>query len=537
MPDLIVLIGRDGMLLDAGGGRHTPGLPPVMGAIGKPLEALWPAPVASLLKQLVRKSIAQRVRVESRFALREREYTVAATPRASDRAICMIRAAARSRDDEPESDPHHNPHLDRRGFLRRFKDSLSWAALREMPLAVAVIHVDGIADIAQVLASPISEQVMSAVIRRLRPDAAEPQSGRPAWYLGQLSESMLALVLESADRDAIEACVSEVCRSLSEPVRTGNAEFHLTPCAGIALLGQDASSPKALLDHARAAAAEARRTDSASVCFFSDTVRLRTLARLDLASELREAIDSGDVRLRYVGRHDLRTGRLAACVGYLQWRHPLRGEIRPAEFLRLAAATGLAAPLSRAVLERLRHDFALFAARSSPEMRISFGALRHHVLHEDFANDVSRLLAEGGVPAERLELRVAEKVFIAREPSRFAALEALGVRLVIDEVGRGTGSLDSLARAPIWGLQLDRAWVAALNADPIARRVCRAGIAMSSALGLVPIATGVDSAGIREALLELQCPLGSGDLYHGLAGDIIGNPTEDPPLPLAAADA
>ena len=533
-----MLVRRDGLVLEHGGGRNTPGLAPATDPAGKPLEALWPAPFATLLKQLVRKSIAQRTAAESRFSHRGREYTIAATPRASDRAICMIRPAEPGlTDDTSETGSRPRPHLDRRGFLRRFKDSLSRAALREMPIAVAVIHIDGIADIAQVLASTVSEQVMSAAIRRLPAQSPEPQSGRPAWYLGQLSESLLALVLESTSRDAIEECISGICKSLGEPIQAGDAEFHLTPCAGVAILGQDASSPKALLDHARAAAAEARRTGSTAVCFFSDTVRLRTLARLDLARELREAIDAGDIRLRYVGRHDLRTGRLSACVGYLQWSHPLRGEIRPAEFLRLAAATGLAAPLSRAVLARLREDFELFAARSRPDARISFGALRHHVLHEDFASDVSRLLSADGVPAERLELRIAEKVFVAHEPARLAALETLGVRVVIDEVGRATGSLDSLARARIWGLQLDRAWVAALTTEPTARKVCRAGIAMASALGLVPIATGVDDAGIREALLELGCPLGSGDLYHGLAADIMGNPALAGKAPPAAADS
>ncbi|MGH8217098.1 MAG: EAL domain-containing protein [Steroidobacteraceae bacterium] len=536
VPDLIVLVRRDGTLLEHGGGRDTPGLAPPGGAAGQPLEALWPAPFAMLLKQLVRKAIAQRSTAEARCAHRGCEYTLAATPCGSDRAVCMIRAAPPALpDDTSESGSPPSAHLDRRGFLRRFKDSLSRAALREMPIAVAVIHVDGIADIAQVLASPISEQVMSAAIRRLPRGSSGPQNAM-AWYLGQLSESLLALVLESADRDAIEGCVLGICGSLKEPIRTGDAEFHLTPCAGVAILGQDASSPKALLDHARAAAAEARRAGSAAVCFFSDTVRLRALARLDLARELREAIDAGDIRLRYIGRHDLSTGRLLACVGYLQWRHPLRGEIRPAEFLRLAAATGLAAPLSRAVLACLKKDFELFAARSGPETRISFGALRHHVLHEDFANDVSRLLAEG-VPAERLELRIAEKVFVAREPARFARLEALGARLVIDEVGRGTGSLDALARARIWGLQLDRAWVAALTGDPIARKVCRAGVAMASALGLVPIATGVDAANIREALLELGCQIGSGDLYHGLAADIMLASSADPAVQPTAAHA
>jgi EAL domain-containing protein (putative c-di-GMP-specific phosphodiesterase class I) len=83
------------------------------------------------------------------------------------------------------------------------------------------------------------------------------------------------------------------------------------------------------------------------------------------------------------------------------------------------------------------------------------------------------------------------------------------------------GSLDSLARAPIWGLQLDRAWVAALCSDPIARKVCGAGVGMAASLGLVPIATGVDGEPVRDALLALGCRSGSGDLYHGAFADII----------------
>ena len=139
-----------------------------------------------------------------------------------------------------------------------------------------------------------------------------------------------------------------------------------------------------------------------------------------------------------------------------------------------------------AVLAHLRSDFAALAARCDPEVCIRFGALRHHVLHEEFLNDVSRLVSDGGIPPERLELRIAEKVFITREQSHAEVLKRVGVRLVVDEVARGIGSLDSLARAPLWGLQLDRAWVAALRTDPVARKVCQAGIEMAAALGSFP---------------------------------------------------
>jgi EAL domain-containing protein (putative c-di-GMP-specific phosphodiesterase class I)/GGDEF domain-containing protein len=522
LPDLVVLLRRDGIVLSHGGGQDVAALKPPPECKGERLERLWPEPIALLLKQLTRKALADRTAIGETFQHQGRDYEARVSARGPDRAICVIRAVQPdTRDDTSDSGERPKPHLDRRGFLRRFRESVSRAALREAPVAVAVIHIEGISDIAQVLAVTTAEQVMSTAIRRLPPGVGEPG---PPWYLGQLGESLLALVLESSDREAIDACVSRVCTSLREPIDSGGAKFHVTPYAGVAILGQDASSARMLLDNARAAASDARRSSGAAVRFFSDTVRLRALARLDLTRELRAAIERGDFRLRYVGRHDLASGRLVTHVGYLRWHHALRGEIRPAEFLRVAETTGLAVALSRVLLLRLREDCLALATREHPDVRISFGPLRHHVLHEEFAEDIRRFLTEAGVPAERLELRIAEKTFIAQEHAQLVAIERLGVRLVVDEVGRGLASLDWLARAPIWGLQLDRAWVMQLRSDAVARKVCGAGIGVARALGLTPIATGVDDDAQREALLALACRYGSGDLYRDAAT------ASDPPL-------
>jgi EAL domain-containing protein (putative c-di-GMP-specific phosphodiesterase class I) len=195
--------------------------------------------------------------------------------------------------------------------------------------------------------------------------------------------------------------------------------------------------------------------------------------------------------------------------------------VRPVEFLRVAESTGLAADLSRAVLSCLQEDFTALAPQWDHDVRISFGALRHHILHDDFAADIVRFLAEGSVPAERLELRIAEKTFVASDPAALKDLRRLGVQMGVDEVGRGLGSLDGLARAPIWGLQLDRAWVTALCGDQVALKVCRAGISMAKALGLTPIATGVDDQEQREQLLALGCRHGSGDIYQDAVPNIM----------------
>src|SRR5262249_47347936 len=153
---------------------------------------------------------------------------------------------------------------------------------------------------------------------------------RPPCYVGQLSDSLLALAIESADREKLEACIDEVCDSLRKPVNIGVDVFRLTPSAGIAVLGQDATSARVLLQHARSAANEARRSGTGRTQFFTDALRLKALARIDMARELRDAIANREIRLRYVGRHDLATGRLVAAMAYMRSVHPLRAAIRAA---------------------------------------------------------------------------------------------------------------------------------------------------------------------------------------------------------------
>jgi EAL domain-containing protein (putative c-di-GMP-specific phosphodiesterase class I) len=148
---------------------------------------------------------------------------------------------------------------------------------------------------------------------------------------------------------------------------------------------------------------------------------------------------------------------------------------------------------------------------------VSFGALRDHVFHEDFLADMEAVLREGRVPADRLELRISEKAFMACDPTAVRPLRKKGVQLVVDEVGRDMGSLASLARAPLWGLQLDRSWTTAIRSDDVAQLVCRAGLSVANALGFAPIATGVDSSAQRDALLEIGFRFGLGDLYSAAA--------------------
>ena len=507
-----MLVRRDGAVLEQSGGSALPELRSQAAAVGRKLAQCYQPAVADSLQQLTRRAIALRGATEAEFEINGIRYEIRATAQGPDRAICTLRRSLRQpREQDAEADTL-GARFDRRGFLSRYKESMALAALADRPTAVAVIKIDGLADIAQAIDNRVAEQVITAAIRRLPRQLDDIAQALP-WYMGQLSTTVLVVVLETSDRQAVEACVRGLLLSLRQAVEVGDASFYLRPYAGVAILGRDATAPKTLLEHARVAAEEVRRSENSQIGFFSDTMRMKALTRLDVARELREAIGQGQISLRYFERHDLVSGDLTALVGYLRWDHPLRGEVRPAEFLRVAETTGLAEALSKTALQCLQRDHALLAPTLAPDVRWSFGGLRHHLMQSAFHDEILRLLDRGTLPASQLELRISERAYLAHDPRNFDALAERGVTLVVDEVARGAGSLGRLARGPLWGLQLDRSWTAAPAGDPVAQKVCRAAIAMARGLGLTPLATGVDDAAQRERLLKLGCTQGTGDHY------------------------
>src|ERR1700677_4064428 len=107
LPDLVVLVRRDGMIMSHLGGRAVGALVPPPEAAGGRLESVWPEAAALCVKQAVRRCIAQRQSVETRFECEGVRYELRAFAQGPDRALCVIRvsAARLAADDSPPS--HH----------------------------------------------------------------------------------------------------------------------------------------------------------------------------------------------------------------------------------------------------------------------------------------------------------------------------------------------------------------------------------------------------------------------------------------------
>lgn len=506
-PDLALEVRRDGTISSWAGGDAVPALRQALVNAGH-----FSTASTALLTRLARQCIASRAPID--LALREGDgdYEVRVLPRGPDRVMMTLRPALPKATDNTVDDTgmQRRPAIERRGFTRQLRDRLARAKLRERPLAVVMFQIDGSSALAQTIGARVAERVLSAALSRIPPPDS---TGDAPELLGQISETVLAFVLDTGDRTVIEQRVASIRSALRAPEHIQGVEFRLDCFVGVAIAEQGNATPTDLMDQAGAAALEARHAGDDSPRFHSDTVRVRAMERVDRAHELRDAIARREVTFRFTPRCDLVSGEVVALLGYLHWPHPLRGSIRPSDFLVLAESTGVAPMLSRVAFEMLCADFDRHASGLPATARLSFGPLRGHILESGFVRDVLGTIDQHAVPGNRLELRIAERTFIACDPGIFDPLRARGVQLVIDEVGREVSSVATLSQTSLWGLQIDRRWAAAPADDFQARKVCRAVSALASALGMEALATGVDDERSRDALVGLGFRQGTGDLF------------------------
>jgi EAL domain-containing protein (putative c-di-GMP-specific phosphodiesterase class I) len=221
--------------------------------------------------------------------------------------------------------------------------------------------------------------------------------------------------------------------------------------------------------------------------------------RLELAADLRGAIDRGELRLHYQPIVSLQTGRMDEVEALLRWEHPQRGLVSPALFVPIAEETGMIAPIGRWVLEE--------ACRQSTSWRQRFGSARSLVMsvnlsgrqfqHTHVPNEIGEILRNTGMDPRWLKLEITESVAMGDTEMNIAALwllKGMGIRLAIDDFGTGYSSLAYLKRFPVDTLKIDKCFVDGLGFNPEDSAIISAIVAFAGAVGLNTTAEGVEDA-------------------------------------------
>lgn len=349
---------------------------------------------------------------------------------------------------------------------------------------------------------------------------------RPTDTIARVGGDEFAILLEGG-RDVSDAVrvANRIHDRLAGPINLGGHEVFVTASLGIAVCTPEYERPEDLLRDADTAMYRAKASGRACHVVFNRVMHRFVMARLQLETDLRRAIERGQLRVYYQPFITLATGEVMGFEALVRWLHPRRGILPPDEFLSVAEETGLIMPIGRTILReacRQIHELQKKHPERGP-LRVSVNLSNKQFFQADLFEHVEEALRSSGLPPSCLGFEITEGVIIRQAESashRFTRLKELGVQLYLDDFGKGYSSLNYLHRFPMDILKIDRSFISRLDDAGSNSAIVQAIVTLAHELGMEVIAEGIQTEEQLEKVRALGCEYGQGYLFsHPLNAD------------------
>jgi diguanylate cyclase (GGDEF)-like protein len=360
--------------------------------------------------------------------------------------------------------------------------------------ALHCLDLDQFKVINDTLGHPAGDALLVEAAKRLR-------SAARGHFVARLGgDEFVVLQSVGTDRDAIDRLAREILTAIGQPLNIDGNELVPSTSIGIAIAPDDGRDGGTLLRNADLALYRAKEAGRGTYAFFEESLNQRAQERRQLESDLRLALERGELELHYQPLFDLEQNRICSFEALLRWNHPGRGLISPVDFIPVAEDTGLIVPIGAWVVREACRQ----AARWPGQIRIAVNVSPVQFHRGSLHDTILSALATSGLAPERLEVEITESIFLEGSETTLRllhALRTLGVRVALDDFGTGYSSLSYLQSFPFDKLKIDRSFIHNLLTRDGATAIVHAITELANALGIETTAEGVEETA---QLMELR---------------------------------
>jgi diguanylate cyclase (GGDEF)-like protein len=327
----------------------------------------------------------------------------------------------------------------------------------------------------------------------------------PSALLARMEGEQFAVLLPGLSLQATERAARRLREAAATRARVAGLDLEVTLTIGVAAAPVHGTDSGTLMQRADVALLAA--ADSGGVASYHPVLDQQSLRRLQLGTELEQAMTEGQISVVFQPIIDAQTSDIVSVETLVRWAHPRYGAIAPDDFIHLAEQIGRIGPLTDHVL-----DLALARCRRWLDQDIALSVavnLSVHCLTEpDLVARVRRALQRHRVPGELLTLELTEGSVVddsVRDSTVLADLHGLGLRLSMDDFGTGYSSLSQLRQLPIDEVKIDKSFVLGMSTSQGQSFIARSIIELAHNLGLRVVAEGVEDELTRNLLAEMGC--------------------------------
>ncbi len=371
-------------------------------------------------------------------------------------------------------------------------------------VAVLFIDLDRFKDINDSLGHATGDRILRAAAARVQQTVGTEHT------VARLSGDEFTVVLEDIGSiEEAEAIAQRIIQAFRLPLNFGERlELSVSPSIGISMYPEHAQVPTELLKHADTAMYQAKAMGRHTYQVYAESMDEKNRHRAILASALRRAIDRDELSLVFQPRLSIARQRVTGVEALLRWDSREFGVVSPSQFIPLAEESGMILELGAWALREACMTLRKWHDAGLEDLSVAVNVSATQLQRGDLQLVVARILAETGVPANRLELELTESVVMANPAQNADTLRAcrrLGISLAIDDFGTGYSSLAYLKRLPLTTLKIDREFISDLTHDIDDEAITSTIITMGQSLALKVVAEGVETYDQYEFLRNHGC--------------------------------
>jgi len=396
-------------------------------------------------------------------------------------------------------------------FYSNLARILERALARGWRVALLCIDLDHFKDINDTRGHALGDELLCQVSSRLL------QCVRTRDTVARLGGDEFGVILAARDGGQRAHLVADRIReALQVPFALKDHVVGVTASVGIALSPDDAADAETLIQYADTAMYQSKGAGRNTSRFFKARMNTDALARLDIETALRKAVENQEFVLHYQPKVEVMSGRICGLEALLRWERPGFGLVPPGEFIAVLEDTGLIVPVGRWVTAAACKQIGSWLASSAGPIAVSVNVAGRQFAEGDVERDVIGALEQHRVPGSLFELEMTESSLMRnteRTVNTLQGLRNLGVGVSIDDFGTGYSSLAYLRRFPLDKLKIDRVFIAGITTNADDAAIVLAIIRMAHTLKLEVIAEGVETAAQLAWLRNHDCDQVQGYLF------------------------
>ncbi len=413
-------------------------------------------------------------------------------------------------------------------FHEQLRQRAAASGSTESPFALFVMDLDRFKEVNDTFGHDIGDQLLKQVSARMRgvlrhSDIFTRLDEETVAKLGEEliarlgGDEFAAIVPDIADAKQAAAVAQKLVKSMEQPFIVGMHRLNIGISIGIALYPEHGVDATTLLREADVAMYQAKQ-NKVGYAFFSSSQHSHKLVQMTLESELRQAIEGGDLELYYQPVVSAKTREVTCAEAVVRWHSANNELMLPDSFIPLAEQSGLIKPLTRWVLGRAVEQCTRWRGRGIPiDVAVNLSVMN---LHEpDFVESVREVLNKWKAEPSWLTLELTESAVMS-DPRHalevLSRLNAVGVRVSIDDFGAGYSSLACLKKLPVSEIKIDASFVAEIKhgrpdgIDTDDAVIVRSTIDLAHNMNLQVVVEGVENTETLQLLASLGCDRAQG---------------------------